>query len=169
MEPNTPAFVLSIIGTLTGTTGVVLGILNYFRDRASAIVSLHWDFVELDYNNRPSGQPMGAVSIVNNGRRPLYIKLVYLDLPKRSGQGAMILKKSLGGQKLGEGDPDFTIVISTDMLEFLRCRLAAYWKGIHAVAVDNCGRQYKSKPPEKQPSWAQLSTGASKGGNSGDA
>jgi hypothetical protein len=60
MEPSTPAFVLSLIGTLTGTAGAVLSVFNYLRDRASAVVSLQWDFVALDSSNKPTGQSMGS-------------------------------------------------------------------------------------------------------------
>ena len=155
MEPSTATFVLSLIGTLAGTAGVVLSIFNYLRDRASAIVSLQWDFQGLDSSNRPTGLPMGVVSVANNGRRPLYIKLVYLEVPKRSGSGPLILKKSVEGQKLGEGDPEYVITISNEVQEALHKHFAAYWKEIHAVAVDNCGRKYKSKTPKKQPSWGE--------------
>lgn len=152
---ETTTFVLGLFGTLTGTTGVVLGIFNYLRDRASAVVTLGWDFVTLDSNNKPTGQPMGVVGIANNGRRPLYIKLVYLYVPKRSGHPAMILRNSLKGQKLGEGDEEFVIPISNQVHDYLENNLAAYWKHIRAVAQDNCGHQYKSKPPKKQPSWGE--------------
>ena len=95
------------------------------------------------------------MSIANNGRRPLYIKLVYLDIPKRFGDGPLILKRSLTGQKFGEGDPEFTIPISNEAQSYLQKHFAAYWQDIHAVACDNCGRKYKSDAPKKPPSWAQ--------------
>lgn len=155
MEPSIATFVLSLIGTLAGTAGVVLSIFNYLRDRASAIVSLQWDFSVLDSSNRPVGPPIGIVTIANNGRRPLYIKLVYLDVPTRSGWGPLILKRSIEGRKLGEGDPEYVIPISNEAQKSLHEHLAAFWNEIYAVAVDNCGRKYKSKTPNKQPSWAQ--------------
>jgi hypothetical protein len=155
VEPSTPAFVLSLIGTLTGTAGAVLSVFNYLRDRASAVVSLQWDFLALDSSNKPIGQPTGVVSIANNGRRPLYIKLVYLDVPKRSGHGPLILKRSLTGQRLGEGDAEFVITISTEAQSYLHKHFTGYWHDIHAVACDNCGRKYKSDSPKKPPSWTQ--------------
>jgi hypothetical protein len=160
MLRNTPTFVLSIIGTLTGTAGIVLSILNYLRDRASGLVSLQWDFQELGPNNQPTGQPVGVVAIANNGRRPLYIKLVFLEVPKRSGHGPVILKRSLQGHRLAEGDPELVIPISSEAQSALRERFATYWREIYAVAADNCGHQYRSKPPKKQPSWAQLKPAA---------
>jgi hypothetical protein len=155
MEPDTPTFVLSVIGTLTGTAGVVLGILNYLRDRSSAVVSLKWDLQALDSRNQSKGSPMGLVSVANNRRRPLYIKLVYLAVPKRTGRGPLVLSRSLAGQKLGEGDPEFTVLISDVTQSHLREHFAADWKEIYAVAEDNCGHQFRSKTPTTRPSWAQ--------------
>jgi len=112
----------------------------------------------MDPNNKSTGQPVGVVSIANEGRRPLYIKLVYLDVPKKSGQGPVILRKSLEGRKLGEGDAEYVISISNDVQAFMQKHFAKYWKNIRAVAVDNCGREYKSATVSKQPSWAVSST-----------
>ena len=106
---------------------------------------------------------MGVVSIANNGRRPLYIKLVYLKIPKCSlaqteipslSDNALILRKTLQGQKLGEGDPEIVITIGTPVTDWMSQRLASCWEGIYAVATDNCGRQYRSKVPKTKPSWA---------------
>ena len=113
----------------------------------------------LDSNNRPTGQPVGVVSIANNGRRPLYIKVIYLDIPKRSGKGPLILKKSLGGQKLGEGEPEFVVPITSEAQGYLQKHLAAYWQDISAVACDSCGRKYKSNTPKKRPSWGHAASG----------
>lgn len=155
--------VTSICGVVFGFGGLLLSILNYFRDRASAIVTLQWDFRVLDSGNCPTEEPMGVVSIANNGRRPLYIKLVYLKIPKHSlaqteiqslSDNALILRKTLQGQKLGEGDPEIVITIGTTVTDWMSQRLASCWEGIYAVATDNCGRQYRSKVPKAKPSWA---------------
>lgn len=155
MEPNTPTFVLSLIGTLTGTAGVVLSILNYLRDRAKVRVLLQWDFRPIGPNNQPIGKPMGVVTIANIGRRPVYMKLVYLEVPKRSGGGPLILKHSLNGQRVAEGDPEYVIPMSSELQDFLQSKYSIYWKEIYAVASDNCGRKFKSSTPKQIPSWGK--------------
>jgi hypothetical protein len=153
--PSTATFVLGIIGAVTGTTGMVMSIMNYLRDRAAALVTMQWDFVGLDANNQPTGPPMGVVSIVNTGRRPLYIKLVYFEVPKQPERNAVVLKKSLTGQKIGEGDAEFVIPISNEVYGFMRTHLATHWKHLRAIAVDNQGHKYKSKCLKNEPSWAR--------------
>jgi hypothetical protein len=37
------AIATGIIGTITGSCGLLLGILNYFRDRPNIQVTLSWD------------------------------------------------------------------------------------------------------------------------------
>jgi hypothetical protein len=156
LASSTITFILSLIGTLSGTAGVVLGVLNYLRDRPVAVVGLRWDLEALDKHLQPAGPPVGVVSVVNKGRRPLFIKLVYLQTPRRSGRDQYLLVPGTQqGQKLTEGDPELVLPLREDVQTFLRQNLAADWAKIYAVAEDNCGRKYRSKAPGTQPSWAR--------------
>jgi hypothetical protein len=148
---------LSIFGSLTGISALVLGILNYRRDRAAAKVVLKWDMAVTDNPIYDSKKLWGLVKVTNIGRRSLYLGVVALELPK--GSPAYLIcqmvqnvpnRIQLGG-KLGEGDPPAAYVIDQDQLK----EYAAHWKHIRATAEDSTGKVYRSKPAKDQPSWAR--------------
>jgi len=144
--------IAAILGMILGTAGLVLGILNHFRDRAKIIVILKWDMRFTDnpvYNSRKS---WAIISVANLGRRPIFISKAAIYLPKKYKARFIIAHESLKGKKLNEGDPELTYILSQDGFE----EYAKDWKKIRAIVYDCAGKKYYSKPNVNQvPSWAK--------------
>lgn len=140
-----------IIGVATGTSGLVLGILNYWRDKPSVQIILTWDM-------EPSGNATniydkekrwGVISVANIGRRPIFVSHLSLETP--GIKGCLFLIESVSGAKLLEGDPPKQYMVSQEGLE----KYANYWNRMRAVIIDSSGKKYCSKPAEHPPSWSK--------------
>ena len=94
------AIATGIIGTITGSCGLLLGILNYFRDKPNIQVTLSWDMSTYGFATITHGQDKlwGVVSSTNIGRRPVFFSHLHLEavwlkfsmlLPSRDRQGAI--------------------------------------------------------------------------------
>jgi len=138
-------------GIIFGTAGLVLGVMNYLRDRPRIVVRLQWD---MRPNNIPGLDPQkkyGIVTITNAGRRAVFIENASLRLPTDSKKWALLLD-SFGNRKLAEGDaPIFYPVLQED----LRAH-AQKWRRVRAVVSDSTGKKYVSRKVSKAriPSWA---------------
>jgi hypothetical protein len=88
----------SILGMLLGTAGFVLSVFNYLRDRPCLTVTLQWNM-----KNLGTGETKGLICVTNTGRRPVFISIVALELPKGFPHTHIILEQSIEGKKLGEG------------------------------------------------------------------
>jgi hypothetical protein len=51
------------------------------------------------------------ITVTNSGRRPAYISHVCLILPKTFKNRVLVVKKSIEGQKLSEGDPPIRFIV----------------------------------------------------------
>ena len=71
-----------------GTAGLVLGILNYLRDRPNVAVTLQWDMSVTENPVIDPRKKWGVISVTSVGRRPVYIVSVALELPKCLSQNA---------------------------------------------------------------------------------
>lgn len=140
----------SILGMILGTAGFVMSILVYLRDRAQVKITLKWDMTEV----QPPNRQYGLVKLTNTGRRPIYISIVALELPKTSALSHFILNESIEGTKLLEGDkPLGYFVWDYDSLK----PYANAWAKIRAYAEDSTGRTYYSEYPSadsKAPKWS---------------
>jgi hypothetical protein len=72
------ALITGIIGTTTGVSGLILSILNYFRDKPDIQISLQWDMESYNLLQFDSSIKWGVISITNIGRRPIFISHVSL-------------------------------------------------------------------------------------------
>ena len=140
------SLVTAILGAVLGTAGFTISILAFLRDRPRITVVLNWD---LESAERP-GFRIGLVSVINIGRRAVYIGAVALELPKHSAYKALLLKGSIPGKRLGEGDPPAKYMVSYDKLE----KYKADWYLIRAFAEDSTGGKYYSGFTKIKPSWA---------------
>jgi len=96
---------------------------------------------------------MGIVRVTNVGRRPIYISVASLKLPKGFKYDHLILKESMPGTKLSEGDAPATFSVNYDGLE----KYAKHWRKVRGYVEDSAGKKYLSKkvPTSDIPSWAK--------------
>jgi hypothetical protein len=71
------------IGTITGTCGLILSILNFNRDKPNIQITLKWDMSPygLVTTTYDENKLWGVVSITNVGRRPIFFSHLHLELP----------------------------------------------------------------------------------------
>jgi hypothetical protein len=66
---------VAIIGAITGVTGLILSLLNYYRDRARIKIFFKtgWKFIGAvtPYKNNT---PYDCITVINKGRRPVKIQ-----------------------------------------------------------------------------------------------
>jgi len=141
------SLVTAILGAVLGAAGLTISILAMLRNRPKITVFLNWDVESVE---RP-GFRIGVVSVTNVGRRAVYIGAVALELPKHREYKALLLKGSIPGKRLGEGDPPAKFMVSYDKLE----KYKANWYRIRAFAEDSAGKKYYSKFTARKPSWAE--------------
>lgn len=143
--------VAALLGVIFGTAGLVLGILNYLRDRPSVIVKLLWDMSVTENLKYDPRKQWALVTVTNVGRRPIYISHASLKLPRGYKPSHLLIREAISGQRLAEGDPPVTYVVSQDGLE----KYKNNWHRIRAVVYDTAGKEYSSKVDKsKTPSWA---------------
>ncbi len=137
----------AILGMILGTAGFSISMMNYLRDRPKIRLTLKWDM-----KNMQTMQVCGLVKVTNTGRRPVFISVVALDLPKGFKNSNLLLNASVGGAKLSEGDkPIAHIIDHTDLAQY-----SSQWQKIRAYAEDSTGKHYFSEYPAKnspKPSW----------------
>lgn len=140
--------VAALVGMVLGTAGFVMSVMNYLRDRPRVKVALQWDMSDV-----VSGRKSGVVRVTNVGRRPVHIGAVALQVPKGFDHTHLVLKKSMPGQTLSEGDPPAGFLVDYAGLE----KYAKNWRDLRAYAEDSTGAKYISKklPRANVPSWAK--------------
>jgi hypothetical protein len=138
----------AILGMGLGTAGFVMGLLSYLRDRPKVKVVLKWDMTEVHTN-----AVIGLLTVTNVGRRPIYISIAALKLPKGSEYTHLILKESIQGAKLSEGDAPATFIITYDKLG----QYSKRWRDVCGYVEDSARKRYVSKqlPKSPVPSWAK--------------
>lgn len=147
-HPITLSDVAAILGMVLGTAGFIMAFLNYLRDRPKVKVTLKWDMKE-----PRGGQIAGVVRVANLGRRPVFISIVALQVPDGFKYSHLVLKESIPGQKLSEGDAPAGFLANYDGLK----QYAAKWRDVRGYAEDSAGGKYLSKklPKTDVPSWAK--------------
>jgi hypothetical protein len=147
---ETITLITSILGITFGAVGLAVSLLNYFRDRANLRVLLQWDMEAMPNPKYDPKDKWGLITVTNIGRRPIFIKMVAVKMPKGTTPPFLLILDSASGHKLSEGDPPFVQVVSQDSLK----KHANHWKEMRAITYDSTGKEYRSKSVEKQPSWA---------------
>jgi hypothetical protein len=71
---------------------------------------------------------------------------VCLRLPKDSGEGPLLLRDSIEGQRLAEGDRPLTFPVPLNAMQ----SHARHLPFMRAQVSDSTGRVYLSKPPKRQ-------------------
>jgi hypothetical protein len=139
----------AVVGMVLGTAGFVMSLINYLRDRPKVKVLLKWNMALVG----DSSKQMGIVRVTNVGRRPIYISVAALQVPKGFKYTHLILKESMPGHKLSEGDAPATFSVNYDGL----AQYAKHWRKVRGYVEDSAGKKYLSeKLPETEiPSWAK--------------
>ncbi len=137
------------IGMVLGTAGFVMSLMNYLRDRPNVKVTLKWDMTSIR-----NGQLDGVVRVVNVGRRPVFISIVALQVPKGFKHTHLVLKESIPGEKLSEGDKPAGFLVNYEGLK----QYAGKWREVRGYAEDSAGGKYLSErlPESDIPSWAKV-------------
>jgi len=141
--------VAAMVGMVLGTAGLVMSLMNYLRDRPKVKVFLKWDMTLV----RDASKQMGIVRVTNVGRRPIYISVAALQVPKGFKYSHLILKESVPGKKVSEGDAPVTFSVNYDGL----VQYSKHWRNVRGYVEDSAGRRYVSKklPKTDVPSWAK--------------
>ena len=142
----------TLVGVVAGTAGLVLGILNYLRDRSKVMVELQWDMTAMNLPGYDSDKPWGVIRVTNSSRRPAYVSHVAVKLPKGYEESHLLVMEGLEGKKLEEGSPPLTFPVTQDGLE----RYAKDWKKLRAQVSDSTGKVWMSPRiwRGQRPSWA---------------
>jgi hypothetical protein len=146
--------VTALIGALTGIAALVLSITNYLRDNPKVTVTLLWDMSVTDNPRYDRNKQWGIVTVANVGRRPIFIRIANLRLPKGHKDSHLVLSEGIAGKRLAEGDAPAMFIISQDGLE----QYAKDWRKIRAAIYDSAGREYlsaKTTDKDSAPSWAK--------------
>jgi hypothetical protein len=143
--------VTAICGVVFGFGGLSLGILNFLRDRPRLTVTLNWNMVGAGGPTFDPKKRWGLVRVTNVGRRPVYLAIVALKLPKNSKTpkgfeySHLVLMDSVRGRSLAEGDPP--AIFPVDQEQLIKDSLP--WQQLWAIAEDSTGKVYESKKPPK--------------------
>jgi hypothetical protein len=149
--------ITALTGAFTGIAALVLSITNYLRDNPRVRVTLLWDMSITENPRYDRNKLWGLVSVANVGRRPIYVKIANLKLPKGNKNSHLILNEGIAGKSLAEGDAPAVFIASQDgMREY-----AKDWRKIRAAVYDSAGREYlspKKTSKDAVPSWAKLNS-----------
>lgn len=147
--------ITAILGVVFGTGGLVLGVLNHLRDRPRIKVHLQWNMEIRDDSPGQAEGECGLITVTNAGRRPAWISHACLILPKSHKNHLLLLRDSIRGRKLSEGDPPAMFVVPhTTQNEYSKDL-----KRIRAQVSDSTGQAYLSKYPKMQQACQPAKTG----------
>jgi hypothetical protein len=147
--------ITAIFGVALGSASLVLGIINHLRDRHKIKIHLQWHLEMRDSSFQRIEGECGMITVTNTGRRPVYISHVCLILPKKYKNRLLVVKKSIEGQKLSEGDPPARFVVPLETQNKYSKDLGK----IRAQVSDSTGKTYLSKFPKMQQTCQPSETG----------
>jgi len=139
---------IALLGLIFGLIGTIIGVSNYWRDRAKLIVFLKWDMA---MTGKDEGKRFGCITVTNTGRRAIFISHVALRLPKEEEYSHFLIQGGLKGQKLAEGDAPAVFPLEQEGLK----EYASNWRNIIAQVSDSTGKEWVSKKVMECPSWAK--------------
>jgi hypothetical protein len=147
------AIIVSVFSLLISISSFVVSYLNFRRDKYKVVVDLDWDNGKHHIGMRSNVvETWGAIFVRNEGRRPVFIRLVGIKYPDDERVFNLLENDKVDGVKLSEGDAPIVVKIPHDAL--LK-RHANVWEKLYAVAYDVSGKEYKSEKSWKKPSWVE--------------
>lgn len=143
----------TLVAVVVGTAGLVLGVLNFLRDRPKVVVELQWDTTAMNLPDYDPDKFWGVIRVTNTGRRPIFISHVAIKLPKKYEDTHLLIMEGLQGTTLEEGAPPLVFPVDQDGLE----KYAKGWKKLRAQVSDSTGKVWFSPRVwnGQKPSWAK--------------
>lgn len=136
----------AIWGAVTGTMGLAVALLVFFRDAPRVVVTMNWDMS--GYGHMAGGGAVVLIAIANVGRRAIYLS--HAHIPYLEGGGAFLFDNGIAGVTLAEGTGPHIVWAYQAGLE---AGFADQWWRARAQVVDVTGRSYRSRWPTKRPSF----------------
>jgi hypothetical protein len=134
--------ITSILGLVTGVTALIVSWSNYMKDRPKVIIDLKLKEIK-DAHHPTVFEEALVITITNNGRRPVYITQVGLQLTK-SNLGydrCLLVSDSTKGGRIEEGGPPIIHTLSKKDLE----PLSSIMQDSRVIALDSRGKKYISQ------------------------
>lgn len=141
---NLPEWIGIFTGIITGSSGLVLGILNYLRDNPEVAVSLQWAMQYFGESASDKGKLFGEIRVTNIGRRPIFVSHVTIMIPDTH---ELFISDSINGEKLSEGDPPKIYPVNQEGLE----KYHEVWNYMYVIVRDSAGKKYLSQPAMDKP------------------
>ena len=143
----------ALVGAITGPLGLMVGVLVYFRDRARVVVDVTWGMKAFGPGPYDPNKEYGCVTVVNIGRRPIFLSHVHLLLPeKAAGEfNHFVLSEGIQGRTFAEGDEPAKYWIDQSLL----AEYSPLWHKMRAAAIGSAGRNHKSDWLISKPPWAE--------------
>jgi hypothetical protein len=111
--------IIAIWGGITGTAGLVVSILTYFRDRANIKLSIMKNGIMSDHTALLHGyQPKTTyttIKVSNRGRRPVKIDTVAFVYLKKDGSAILGDSMRGGRREIAEGDSTSYLTPADDL------------------------------------------------------
>lgn len=144
--------IATIVGLVAGVSGLVIGILNFLRDKPKVLIELQWDMSSYGITGIEGNELVGIIRVANTGRRPIYVSHVAIKLPPGYENSHLVISEGLVGKKLQEGDQPLTYPVIQNNLEEYKEK----WRNLTAQISDSTGKVWRSKKIQegKAPSWA---------------
>lgn len=144
--------IVAVGGIISGVAGLVLGVMNFVRDRVKLDITLQWDMDITHGTQYDTSEKWGVVRVQNTGRRTTFVSHVAIKIPKGYDGTHLLVMDSVAGEKLAEGDAPKIYVLTQEGLE----RYRKDWHKLIAVVSDSTGQVWKSRrvSRKKCPSWA---------------
>ena len=136
---------VAIIGAVTGTAALALGVANFLRDRSKVRVTVRAGRRVINSDEYDPAKTYVIVTVSNAGRRAVYITDVSLWTPR--GPWAQLHDGLRNPDTFPEGGSPRTYLVEQDLIEGIVDR----WAGIRAVVEDAAGKRYVSSPIAERP------------------
>jgi hypothetical protein len=130
--------VTALIGAITGSLGLLLGILTYFRDRSLLIVTVDLDMRVHNAPQYNSELSHIVIYVSNAGRRPEYVTLVGVLFP--DGRNAIVNDVFHNPNEVVEGGPPRQYMSEQRLLQ----DFDDLWPGTLFFVRTASGRQYRA-------------------------
>ena len=133
------------VGVVTGSTALILSILNFLRDRAILHVGISVNMIVRNVAQYSEDKTYGVVEVINVGRRPAFISTVVLLFP--DGQNAVLNDIFFNPKSTKEGEEPRQFLFEQETIH----QLSKQWAGVYCLVRTSAGTQFRSRFLNVQP------------------